>query len=147
MVQTFSAKMLTSILSAKTGLNTEIQTLKVDFFSGIEIRGLLMDDHKGNPMIKVNSLRAKPVYADWGLFGLLFKEIEMDGAAFIYGRYKGEEDFNFTYLLNSFSDTAQSEVGNFKLKSRKLKLTASMFHLFDENNFVSTYFQYATKAL
>ncbi len=133
MVQTFSAKMLTSILSAKTGLNTEIQTLKVDFFSGIEIRGLLMDDHKGNPMIKVNSLRAKPVYADWGLFGLLFKEIEMDGAAFIYGRYKGEEDFNFTYLLNSFSDTAQSEVGNFKLKSRKLKLTASMFHLFDEN--------------
>ena len=133
MVQTLSAKMLTSVLSNKTGLHTEIQALKVDIFSGIEIEGLLMDDHKGNPMINVKSLRAKPVYADWGLFGLLFSRIEIDGAAFTYGRYKGEKDFNFTYLLNAFGDTTQSEVGNFKLKSRKLKLTASMFHLFDEN--------------
>ena len=133
MVQTLSAKMLTSILSSKTGLHTEIQTLKVDLFSGIEIKGLLMDDHRGNTMIRVKHLRAKPLYADWGLFGILFREIEMDGAAFTYGRYKGEADFNFTYLLNSFSDTTQNDDGNFKLKSRKFKLTASMFHLFDEN--------------
>jgi len=134
MVQTLSAKMLTSVLSNKTGLHTEIQTLKLDIFSGIEIRGLRMDDHRGNPMIQVKRLQAKPVYADWGLFGLLFREVELEGAGFSYGRYKGEEEFNFTKLLDSFQDTTQSGGGgSFKLKSRKLKLTASKFHLFDEN--------------
>jgi len=133
MVQTFSAKMLTSVISDKTGLHTEIQALKVDVFHGIEIRGLLMDDNRGNPMIRVKQLRARPVYADWGLFGLVFSRVELDGAAFIYGRYKGDDDFNFTYLINALSDTSQSDGGNFKLLARKLILTESKFHLFDEN--------------
>ncbi|MCF6342074.1 MAG: translocation/assembly module TamB [Bacteroidales bacterium] len=133
MVQTFSAKILTSLLTKQTGLNTEIHSLRVDVFSGIEITGLRMEDHRNNPMIRVGHLRAKAVYADWGLFGLVFSKLELDGASFTYGRYKGESDYNFNYLLNSLQDTTKAGGGSFKLHSKKLSLTASTFHLFDEN--------------
>jgi hypothetical protein len=133
MVQTISAKMLTSLLSAKAGVRAEVQSLKVNIFNGIEIKGLLLDDYRNNPMIRVKHLKAKPVFADRGLFGILFQNVELDGAEFTYKRYKGETDFNFTYFLKLFSDTTQESSGSFKLKSHHLKLTASMFHLVDEN--------------
>ncbi len=135
MVQTLSAKMLTRLLSQGIGRTVLIQNLKVDFFDGLDLAGLRIDDHHGNPMIGIRHLRARPRFANWGLLILRFKQLELDGAIVSYGRYQGDEDYNLTMLINDLSGSPDGGSGKFKLKVEKLKLTNSGFRFFDRTKY------------
>ncbi len=132
-VQTLSARLATFILSDYLDVEVKIDAIKLDLRSGITLRNLSVKDQKGNPMIAVSALKAKPVYMDFALFGMVFSKVELEGAVFRYARYEGDDEYNMMILINKFksSDTTASP-GKFKLNARKLILKNSRFQFYDE---------------
>lgn len=137
MVQSLSARMITKWLSENTGYEVALERVRITAFSGIELHGLKVTDHRGEPMLQVNQLKAQPIYAEWDLMLLKFKRIEIDGAHFRFARYIEDDDYNLILLLNKYLDRDSSgsstSSGNFKIKSSSLILTNSIFHLYDEH--------------
>lgn len=138
MVQTLSARMVTSFLSSSITNNFSIKSIDIDIVKGISLDGILVEDHHGNTMMKIDYLDAVPVLSDIGLLGLRFSKINLDGVEFRYGRYAGEENFNFDVMLSEFSSkdttvTSEPSLIVFKLRAGNLKLTNGLFQLFDEN--------------
>ena len=132
-VQTLTARLTTYLLSKHFRIDADIKLIKLDLRSGITIKGLKLNDQKGMPMIEVGELRAKPVFADFGLFGLVFANLELDHAFFRYARYTESSDFNLRLLINKFKDNdTTSPKGSFKLKTRRLVLRDSRFQFYDE---------------
>ena len=133
-VQTLTARLATFILSDYLDVQVKIDAIKLDLRSGITIKNLSVKDQKGQPMIAIGELHAKPVLTDF----LVFSKLELDGAVFRYARYKGDEEFNLKMLINRFNppDTLASP-GTFKLRARKLILKNSRFHFYDETRELS----------
>ena len=139
MVQTLSARMVTTWLSSKVDNELSIKSININIQKGITLSGVLVKDHHGNTMIKLDHLTAKAFYGDLGLFGLRFSKIEMKGAEFRYGRYAEDETFNLMMLINEFSsgDTSEPKEKNksedqFIVATESLSLHNSLFHFFDE---------------
>jgi len=132
-VQTLTARLTTYILSKNLKIDADIKTIKLDLKSGITIKGLKLNDQKGMPMIEVGELRAKPVFADFGFFGLVFARLELDHAFFRYARYRESGDFNLKLLINKFAgnDTTAPK-GSFKLRTKRLILKDFRFQFYDE---------------
>ena len=97
-----------------------------------------VDDHHGNTMIKLNSLSAKPIYADFALFGLRFFDIKIDGAEFRYRRYIEDKDFNLMIFIDNFKGGDTVNNVDFELHSRKLFMRNSVFQLYDEHRSYDT---------
>jgi hypothetical protein len=136
MVQSLSARMLTKWFTENTGYVIGLERVRITAFSGIELHGLKVDDHRGEIMLRVDHLKAQPIFAEWNLMLLKFRNIDIDGAHFRFARYTEDDDYNLIMLLNKFigkSTNGVSGSGNFKIKSSNLKLTNSIFHLYDEH--------------
>lgn len=137
MVQSLSARMLTKWLSEKTGYVMLLERVKVTAFEGIEFHGLKVDDHKDGVMLHVDHLKAQPIFAEWDLMLLKFRSIRIDGAHFRFARYAEDDDYNLIMLINKYLDKSStgssSGSGDFKIKSARLTLTNSVFHLYDEH--------------
>ncbi len=132
--QTFSARLVTKILSDHTGYNIKINSIDLRFLKGINAGGLTVYDKKGNIMIKVGTLEAVPVYADRKLFGIMFHKINLDSVDLRIGSYTENDTLNLIKFVNSFSsDTTKSNSGSvFKLKINNLKLTNTHFEIFNK---------------
>ena len=132
-IQTLSGRLVTSLMSDYLKIDAKVDAIKIDFRTGITLKGLTLNDQRGNPIIAVKELKAKPVYLDFGIFGLVFSKLELDGAVFRYARYKGDKEYNLKMLINRFSppDSIRSG-GQFKLNARKLILKNSRFWFYDE---------------
>jgi len=132
-VQTLSARLATFILSDYLDMEVKIDAIKLDFRSGITLKNLSVKDQKGNPMIAVGALKAKPVYMDFALFGMVFSKLELEGAVFRYARYEGDNEYNLMILINKFrSSDSLASPGTFRLRSRELILKDSRFQFYDE---------------
>jgi len=137
MVQSLSARMLTKWLSEKSGYEIMLEKVRVTVFDGIELQGLKVNDHRGEVLLHVNHLMAQPVFADWSLSLLKFRNLEIEGAHFRYARYAEDEDYNLMILINSYrssnSSESSSRSSDFRITSSKLELTNSTFHFYDEH--------------
>ncbi|PLW96406.1 MAG: hypothetical protein C0591_08830, partial [Marinilabiliales bacterium] len=137
MVQSLSARMLTKWLTENTGYEIGLERVRITAFSGIELHGFKVDDHRGEIMLHVDHLKAQPIFAEWSLMLLKFRNISIDGAHFRFARYAEDDEYNLIMLLNKFkgksANGSGSGSGNFKIKSSNLKLTNSIFHLYDEH--------------
>ncbi len=135
--QTFSARLATNILTKYTGYRFNVNTLKLSWADGIEAGGLVLYDHHNNPMIKIGLLKLKPVYSDTKMFGVIAKSVEMDSLDFRLGTYKGENNLNLIYFINSLSDSTappNPSAAPFKLKVGSILLKQSHFRLFNLND-------------
>ena len=134
--QTFSARLATNLLTQYTGYRFNVNALKLSWANGIEAGGLALYDHHDNPMIKIGSLKLKPVFADARVFGIIAKSIELDSLDFRLGTYRNEDDLNLVYFINSLSDTTPSKghKAPFKLKIGTIVLKQSHFQLFNLND-------------
>jgi len=136
MVQSLSARMITKWLTENTGYEIGLERVRITAFSGIEFHGFKVDDHRGEVMLHIDHLKAQPIFAEWNLMLLKFRSIAIDGAHFRFARYAEDEYYNLIMLLNKYSGIGEESVGtgpgDFKIKSASLKLTNSIFHLYDE---------------
>ena len=80
MVQSLSARMLTKWLSGKTGYEIKLEKVRITVFDGIELQGFKVNDHRGEVLLHVNHLMAQPMFADWSLSLLKFRNLTIDGA-------------------------------------------------------------------
>jgi hypothetical protein len=140
MVQTQSARMLTNMLTSQIGHEVRIERMKINFRTGVSLYGLAFHDHRGETLLAVNALHAKPIFGELGLLGLRFRSLTLDGVAFRYARYKEDKDFSLIMILDRFSlrDTTsvkpKTKTGSgFKLKSRVVELKDAVFHFYDEH--------------
>ncbi len=138
MVQTLSARLLTMMASKRIGHIINIESIQINVFTGIVLEDVYVDDHKGNLILGLKKLEAKPLFGDWRLLQLDFLSIHLDSASFAYGRYKDDVDFAFIKLLRQFSSKDKTSSGGFekptfKLHARNLVMKNSSFHFFDEN--------------
>jgi len=139
MVQTLSARMLTAFLSVQVQNDFRINTIDVDIKKGITINGIVVLDHHQNTMIRVDKLSAIPVLSNFGLLGLRFSNINLDGVEFRYRTYAEEKSANLDVFIGNFSsgDTttkSNQRSGVFKLRTAKLNLTNGLFQFFDGNS-------------
>ena len=94
-MQTLSGRLLTYFLSTRIGNTTSIDAVQITINKGIMLDGVMVKDHHDSTMLHIDELIAKPVYADWGLFGIRFSKIELNGVEFIYDK---ENPFSKTLL-------------------------------------------------
>lgn len=137
MVQSLSARMLTKWLTENTGYVIGLERVRITAFDGIEFHGFKVDDHRGEVMLHIDHLKAQPIFAEWSLMLLKFRSISIDGAHFRFARYAEDDVYNLIMLLNKYSGVGDENIGtgpgDFKLRTSKLKLTNSIFHLYDEH--------------
>jgi len=138
-VQTLSGRFATYMLTAKIGNVISVDAVQIGLQKGITFKGIIIKDHRDSTMIQVDDLIAKPIYADWGLFGIRFSKIELDGAQIRLAKYKEDDDLNLILMINKFGsgDTISTKSihkkpGTFKLRSSKLILRNSLFQYYDE---------------
>lgn len=134
--QTFSARLVTNLLTHYTGYRFNINALKLSWKNGVEAGGLVLYDHHDNPMIKIKDLRLKPIYYFGHEFGTAAKSVELDSLDFRLGTYKGEDNLNLLLFINSLSDTtlSSSSEATFTLKADSVVLNHSHFQLFNLND-------------
>lgn len=138
MVQTLTARLVTHYLSSNLGHNIAIDAIQIHILEGIKLKGVVADDYRGNNILRIDQLKAKPLYSAWDMTGLAFLSVDMEGVSFSYGRYKGDDDFAFIMLLDSFlgKDSTVSAENNsrrpFSFRSKNIRLSNSRFHYFDE---------------
>lgn len=130
LIQTLSARLATNIISSKLERNISIESLNLSFYKGLYLGNVKAYDHKNNPIILVKSLFAKPDFPWLSKFN--FHNVEIDGATFVYGRYKEDKDFAFIKFLGLDKKEKTERGMDFILESEKVKLTNSKFRLFDE---------------
>ncbi len=137
MVQSLSARMITKWLTQNTGYVVGLERMRITAFSGIELHGFKVNDHRGEIMLHIDHLKAQPIFAEWNLMLLKFRSVSIDGAHFRFARYAEDDDYNLILLLNKYtgsdSSGSRTNTGDFKIKSSRLKLTNSIFHLYDEH--------------
>ncbi len=135
-VQTLSGRLATHYLSKRIGNVTSIDALQIDLISGITLKGVIVKDHHDRTLMQIDKLVAKPLYADWGLLGIRFSKLELDGVEFRLAKYKGEDELNLIKLINKFMTSDTTEVSGksapFKLRSRKVNLRNALFQYYDE---------------
>jgi len=129
LIQTLSARIATKMISQKLKREITIESLSLSFYDGLYLAGLKAYDHKNNPILVVNSLKADPDFP-W-LNSLEFDDIEIDGALFTYGKYKGDNNYAFMMFLG-LDSTSKSSGNRFQLDIKNLRITNSTFRLFDE---------------
>ncbi len=141
MVQSLSARMITKWLSDKTGYHISLEKVKLTAFKGFEFSGLEVDDHRGEEMLHIDHLKAQPEYSEWEFLFFKFKCLNIDGAHFRYAQYAKDDNYNLMIFLDKYlnSDTTDKtkKPGNFHLNVKRLVLTNSMFHLYDEHQHYS----------
>lgn len=140
MVQTLSARMITNLLTTQIGHEVRIERMKINFNTGISLFGFYFKDHRGETLIRVDQLHAKPVFGEIGLLSLRFKKLDLEGVEFRYARYKDDKDFNLIMLLDRFSlrDTLKTKPpkksgDGFKVRARTLLMKDAVFHFYDEH--------------
>ena len=133
--QTFTARMVTNILTDATGYKFTVNSIKIELTKGIEAGGLALYDHHDNIMIKIGDLKVKPIFTDFRIAGIIANSIEIDSLDFRLGTYNNEEKLNLVRFIRSLSDTTTKSSGKvFKLKVKNIAITRSHFQLFNRND-------------
>ncbi len=130
LIQTLSARLVTEWVSENMDREISIESMNFSFFDGLYLSGVKAYDHKNNPILELNSLLAMPHFAWTGQ--IEFSNIEIDGASFTYGRYKDDKTSALLMFLGLDSTQSGGSGNNFKLYSKEIRLTNSVFRLFDE---------------
>jgi len=130
-VQTITAKLVTEVLSKNLGQSIKISTIKLGFFSGINIVDFEVKDHHNNTLLSVGKLSAMPVFSNFSFSVISFVHVDFDSLMFNMGTYKGDSTNNLSYLLNKFSNDSSSNT--FSLFSSTVNIVDSKFILFNQN--------------
>jgi len=131
-VQTITAKFATKLLSNSINQEVNITTIRLSFFTGINITGFKVADHQNNTLIEIGKLIAKPKYDNFSIQNIHFSSIELDNVLFNIGTYKNDSINNLSLLLKKIiSKDSNSNI--FKLSSSNIIIAESKFTLFDQN--------------
>lgn len=140
LIQTYSARIITDYISEKIDGKLEINSVKLSFFEGIRVRGLVLYDKNNLDILSVDELNALPEFP-W-ISSVNFNRVDIKSASFTLGKYNGDNNFAFLQILHDALNKVetkdsihQKNNGStlFKLKIKELMISNSRFRFFDEN--------------
>lgn len=125
---------LSNYLSDEWGTVVSVNRIRLDIFQQIKIEDLYIEDQHHDTL-----LYAKELYADFTKLRLIkanyvLKEARVDQLKLYLKRYKGEENLNLQFILDSLgTDTTQKEPKSFKMELNELELNHVHFIYQDQN--------------
>jgi len=125
---------LSTYLSDKFGTVVSVKRIYLKLNQQLKIEGFYVEDQHNDTLFYV-----KELYADFTKLKLLrmnivLKEVKVDHLKFYLRRYKGEENLNLQFILDSLgTDTTQKESKPFKMEVDELELKQVHFIYQDQN--------------
>lgn len=132
-IQTISAKLAADIITNNLGQKVSINSIGIGIFSGINIKGIKVNDQNNNPMLTISELSAMPVLTSLSLKNIKFLFLELDSVQFNMGSYKHDSASNLSLIIKKISGDGNKSKKNFKFYSESVKITNSSFNLFNQN--------------
>lgn len=95
-------------LSSELNCQVSVKTLKIDFFSKVELGGLCLKDQKGDTLFS-GEIGVQIRQFDWRHKIIRLRESRISNGVAKLVRYPGEKDFNYVHLLNYFSSDSKTD--------------------------------------
>ena len=99
-VQTEIAKRATAFYSKKLNTKVEIGKVRIDFFNTVVLQEIFVADRHNDTLLYAKRLEANIDNLDLDKQTLLLDEIILSGATGKVIKYKGENDFNFKFIID-----------------------------------------------
>jgi len=139
-VQNILTEKLSDYLSDLWGTEVSIKRIYLKPFKVIEIENLYIEDQHNDTLVYLERL-----YTDFSRLQILkrkfiFETVSIDGLKLYLKRYKGEENLNLDFILESFRDSlAEPSEKDINISLDELELNNVRFIYNDQNQLDTTY--------
>lgn len=121
----------TDFVSKKTGTKVEIEKLFITFSGNAFVKGLYLEDLKGDTLVYSKSLEANiPITPILFENSLRLKSLDWNGLRANITRDTNSENFNFSFLIDAFTST-DSTTTDTTTQSEPLKINIGTLNLSD----------------
>ena len=132
--QKFTIRIAGGYLSSKTGSEVQIGSLNISPDFTIHIDQLSIKDLKGNDLLKVKTLKVKPLMEDLIHGDINIDKIVMQDAEAHLITYEGEEHNNLQFLIDAFaSDKEKDPDKTTPIHINKILVNGLDFQLWNQN--------------
>jgi hypothetical protein len=102
-VQTYLVQAITQKLSSDLGTEVSVQSVELDLFSRLVIRGLYVADQHKDTLVFVPAVRLRNYSFDRKTGNLSVRHAELQSPYFRLVRYEGETALNMAFIIDHFS--------------------------------------------
>lgn len=122
-------------LNEEFGTQIHIDKIKISFFGDVNIKNVLINDHKKDSLFYVKNLKTNIINAAaWYQGDLYFGKVILDGFKMKMINYKGEKFTNLDLFVEAFEEENDTLPSNFFLKINKVTLKNSHYLFYDYNS-------------
>ncbi len=122
-------------LNEEFGTQIHIDKIKIGFFGDVNIKNVLINDHKKDSLFYVKNLRTNIINAAaWYQGDLYFGKVILDGFKMKMINYKGEKFTNLDLFVEAFEEENDTVPSDFFLKINKAILKNSHYLFYDYNS-------------
>ncbi|MBN2614650.1 MAG: translocation/assembly module TamB domain-containing protein [Bacteroidales bacterium] len=136
-VQAYVLKKVSTYVAGKTHTQLGFQSVRIDLFRGVRVRGLYLKDTLNEKMVYVGLLQARPELLELLSGNFRFRSVRMDTLDFFLINPKGASDYSFIKFVKELesNDTTPSTTPPkpFKLVINNINLQHVHFRLKDDN--------------
>src|SRR5690606_24099998 len=133
-VQTTVAKKLTDSIRERSDVNLSIGRVSISYFGRLQLNEVYVEDHHQDTLLYVHELKSSL---------LVFRNLlnntpdlgntTADGFTFNMKRYKGEETYNLSIVMEKFRTESTCEKKLFELLIHDINITNGYYTYVDEN--------------
>ncbi len=114
---------VTGYISKKTGTKVEIEKLFITFSGNVFVKGLYLEDKKGDTLIYFKSLEANlPISPILFQNSIHLKFLEWDGLRANISRNADSENYNFNFLIDAFISKDSTTAKDSTTQSKPMKI-------------------------
>jgi len=133
-VQTYFGEYATNRINDKFGSNININKASIQFNGDIELKNILIKDHKNDSLIAIDELNSSIIsFMKINNNKLIFSDIDIYGLYFNIKTYQGEIKNNLDVFVDRFKKRKKKSTNIFQFKSNSLSIYKSRFILDNEN--------------
>lgn len=139
-VQTKIAKVATSYVNKDFKTDINIEKIDLSALGQIKLKGVLINDHKGDTLIYANQLKASALsYQNFLKSKLQFNQLFLNDFKLKMKTYANEKEDNLTIFINKF-DTKTESSSDFLFQVSQMIVENGSFYIIDENSKSTTFF-------
>ena len=112
--QKFTIRIAGGYLSSKTGTEIQIGSLNIDPKFTIHLEQVTIKDLKNNDLLKVESLKVKPLMEELIHGDVHIEKVELKDAEAHLITYEGEDHMNLQFLIDAFASDKKSDKDPFR---------------------------------